>query len=342
MEKFSQVLSAVPTVSHIEITLTDGRSSHNDFFATVHFKDNQLPQRFGVEVRSNGELRYVNRFVQDALLYQDNVCYVFMAPYISEQSADMIRSKNFGYMDLSGNCYLASSGIFIQISGQPNLYKEHRQNKDYFSKNASAASAVMRTMLSQPDSCWQVKLLAQHSRKSLGTVSNVKSFLREHDWIKEQEAGFTLHNIRQMLYAWAQNYHLKPARVQEYYSLDSIAEIEAGIAGCNKTHNTNAILGGFSAAVRYAPTVRYKKVQVYVTQQELETVVRQLDLQPVESGGNVVVTIPHDETPCMFARTINGNLVTSPVQTVIDLLGSSSRGEEAADAIIRKEFEQEK
>ena len=65
-----------------------------------------------------------------------------------------------------------------------------------------------------------------------------------------------------------------------------------------------------------------------------------MDLQPVNVGGNVVITIPHDETPYMFYREINGSLVTSPVQTVLDLLGNAGRGEEAADAIITKEFKE--
>ena len=63
-----------------------------------------------------------------------------------------------------------------------------------------------------------------------------------------------------------------------------------------------------------------------------------MDLSPVEFGGNIRITIPHDNMPCMFARTINGALVTSPVQTVLDLLDNAGRGEEAADAVIEKEY----
>lgn len=39
-------------------------------------------------------------------------------------------------------------------------------------------------------------------------------------------------------------------------------------------------------------------------------------------------------------REVNGDCITSPVQTVIDLLGNAGRGEEAANAIILKELEQ--
>ena len=142
------------------------------------------------------------------------------------------------------------------------------------------------------------------------------------------------------MYTWAKDYHQRDSLTFEYYSLDSIAELERRIAEWSKTHDNSALLGSFSAAARYAPTVRYKKVDVYVEQQAYNEFIRDLELKPVESGGNVIITIPHDETPCMFFREVNGDYITSPVQTVIDLLGNAGRGEEAADAIILKEFEQ--
>ena len=122
--------------------------------------------------------------------------------------------------------------------------------------------------------------------------------------------------------------------------MDSITEMEEKISEWSKAHNNYVLLGGFSAAARYAPTVRYRKINVYTEPSVYNRFVKEMDLKSVESGGNVVITIPHDETPCMFFREINGTNVTSPVQTVIDLLGSAGRGEEAADAVIMKEFEQ--
>ena len=196
-------------------------------------------------------------------------------------------------------------------------------------------------MLSDIDRSWQVITLSKESNKAIGTVSNVKSFLRDRDWINETSRGeFKLQNIKEMLYAWAKDYHKKDSRTFEYYSLDSIAELEQKISDWSFKHDYSALLGGFSAAARYAPTVRYKKLEVYVEQQAFNEFLLDMDLQPVSSGGNVVITIPHDETPYMFYREINRSVVTSPVQTVLDLLGNAGRGEEAAEAIIAKEFKE--
>ena len=340
-EQFCQIMKTVPFVSDIEIVNTGLQRGFGDFHAIVHYSDNNETQRFCVEVKSNGEKRFVNMFMMMASQYHDDSCYVFMAPYISEASAESIYESNLSYIDLSGNCYILSKRIVIHFQGNENKYIEKREKKNYLSKASSAASAIIRTMLYDIERSWQVITLSKESNKAIGTVSNVKSFLRDRDWINETSRGeFKLQNIKEMLYAWAKDYHKKDSRTFEYYSLDSIAELERKISDWSLKHDYSALLGGFSAAARYAPTVRYKKLEVYVEQQAFNEFLLDMDLQPVSSGGNVVITIPHDETPYMFYREINRSVVTSPVQTVLDLLGNAGRGEEAAEAIIAKEFKE--
>jgi len=196
----------------------------------------------------------------------------------------------------------------------------------------------MRTMLELPEEQWQVKSLAERTGKAIGTVSNVKSFLKDRAWLAEGDSWFSLCNIKEMLHAWARDYHKKDSRSFSYYSLDSVPELESRISRWSKENGTAALLGGFSASVRYAPAVRYMKVEVYVEHMLFEKFVQDLELKPVDSGGNVVITIPHDETPCMFGKWMADAPVTSPVQTVLDLLGHAGRGEEAADAVIAKVY----
>lgn len=76
------------------------------------------------------------------------------------------------------------------------------------------------------------------------------------------------------------------------YSLDSIAELEQKIAVWSSSHDNSALPGSFSAAARYAATVRYRKLDVYVEPQAFNEFVTDMDLEPVSSGGNAVITIP--------------------------------------------------
>ncbi|MBR4050607.1 MAG: hypothetical protein IKK09_08940 [Clostridia bacterium] len=340
-EQFCQIINKVPFVSDIEIINTGLQRGFGDFHAIVHFDDNEQSQKYCIEVRSNGEKRFVNMFMKQALQHNDDCCYVFMAPYVSDTSAESLYNNNLSYIDLSGNCYILSRRIIIHFEGKENKYVEKREKKNYFSKSSGATSAIIRTMLDKPFEKWQVKQLCEETGKSLGMVSNVKRFLKERAWIDEDTEGkFGLIDIKELLYSWAKDYHKKESRKLEYYSLDSIPELEKEISSWSVEHDNSAVLGGFSAAARYSPTVRYKKVDVYVEQQHLNDFVRDLDLQPVDAGGNIVITIPHDETPLMFYREINSSFVTSPIQTILDLLGNVGRGEEAADAIILKEYKE--
>lgn len=339
-EQFCRSLNEIPFVSDVEIISTGMQKGFGDFRAIVHFTDEEPPVNFWIKVKSNGEKRYVNEFMIMAAQHGGSKdCYVFMAPYISEESAVAIESQGYSYMDLSGNCYILTRRIILYVRGLANKYIEKREKRNYFSKTSSAASAIMRTMLDEPRREWQVKSLAEQTGKAIGMVSNVKRFLQDRAWIEEGEQGYHLCSIREMLYAWARDYHEKEARAYEYYSLDPLPQLEQRISEWSENHDESALLGGFSAAARYAPTVRYKKAEVYVEQGFLNEFVKDLQLEPVQSGGNIVITVPHDETPCMFGRKIHDDLVTSPVQTVIDLLGKPGRGEEAAETIITKEYE---
>lgn len=340
-EQFCKTINDIPFISDIEIVPGSLQKEFGDFYVIVHFADQESPMRFLIEVKSNGEKRFVNMFMKKAAQYSEEACFVFMAPYISEESAGAMRDKKYSYMDLSGNCYILTRRIFLYVSGQMNKFIVKKEKKNYLSKSSGAASAVMRTMLNLPQKQWQVITLSQESGKAVGTVSNVKSFLRDRDWIKENVSGFKLQNIKELLYTWARDYHKKDTRSYEFYSFEAVSELEQEIAEWSVSHDNGAVLGGFSAAARYAPTVRYKKVDVYVEPQFFDEFVKDLDLQPVASGGNVIITIPHDETPCMYGKMINGALITSPVQTVIDLLGNVGRGEEAANAIIMKEYRED-
>ncbi len=340
-EQFCKIINEVPFVSDIEIIDTGLQRGFGDFHAIVHFSDNELSQRYCVMVKTNGEKRFVNMFIKLALQHIDDYCYVFMAPYVSNESAEIIYKNQLSYIDLSGNCYIFSKRIFIHFQGKENKYIEKREKKNYFLKTSGATSAIIRTMLDKPFESWQVKKLCEVTGKSIGMVSNVKRFLKERDWINEDKDGkFRLTDIKELLHSWANDYHKKESQKIEYYSLDSLPELEKEISSWSIEHDNCAVLGGFSAAARYSPTVRYKKVDVYVEPQYLNEFILDLNLQPVKSGGNVVVTIPHDETPLMFYREINNSFVTSPVQTIIDLLGNVGRGEEAAEAIILKEYKE--
>ncbi len=83
--------------------------------------------------------------------------------------------------------------------------------------------------------------------------------------------------------------------------------------------------------------MRYQRVFAYV--QNIQSVADALSLKPVESGANVTLMEPYDDGVYQDAREVDGVLLTSPTQTLLDLASIKGRGEEAADAILRDVLE---
>ena len=99
------------------------------------------------EVRPVGQPRHVReavthlRGIQTAL---PGAYPVVAAPYLSPQSASLARENACGYLDLSGNCYLAFDTVHIEKEGKPNLRPSTRPLKALF---APRATRVVRVML---------------------------------------------------------------------------------------------------------------------------------------------------------------------------------------------------
>lgn len=336
-EQICSLTKEIPFVSDVEIYPAK-HDATGDFTAVVHFEGQQPPVELSIDVKSRGERRFVEQFIQLTERHNRLGEAVLAAPYITEKSANLLKESGCSYMDLSGNCRISAPPLFILMEGKPNHFAKQEYDRNYFGRKSSAASALLRTLLQDYKRIWKVQELAEQSGKSLGAAANMKSFLVDHGWAEDSKQGFRLCQIDELLRAWAKEYHRKEDRTIRCYSLDPPVEIERAVSDWNKQRGGNAVLGGFSAAARYAPTVRYNRVSIYVEPQDVDEFMEDMGLEQVTSGENVTIIIPHDETPCLFTKEIGGCVVTSPVQTVLDLLSGVGRGEEAAAAIIEKEY----
>ena len=338
-EEIYKLFQSIPCVSNVEIKGFGVVSAAivPDFIIKIVTEYSEII--INAEVRMRGEKRFVYDYVERVNNLASKTPNIFIAPYVSEESAELLKANGINYMDLSGNCFVTVDAIYISVQGKPNQYIPKRSNKNIFAKSSVKSSAILRTMLNEPFREWQVQELLKLTDTSLGMISNVKNHLLVNNWAELINGRFRLKNIQDMMWEWAKVYNLKIDETEEYYSLDSVADFEQHISDWNKRHGASVVLGSFSAAARYAPTVRYNKVYVYAEIQDKQELIKDLELKKVEQGGNVVICTLYDNMTTMFSREINGSKVTSPVQTILDLLSHAGRGEEAAESIIQKEFE---
>lgn len=336
-EEIYKLFRSIPAVKDVIIRNGfEGRGLVSDFTIEI-FTEYKKVELFA-DIKSRGEKRFIIEYAGRVKSFIDNSRCMIIAPYISPDSAELLKENGINYMDLSGNCYVAADMIYISVEGKSNQYIPKRSNKNIFARSSLKSAIVLKTLLNEPYREWQVQELAEMTGTSLGMISNIKTYLIENNWAEKVNGRFRLKNIQDMLWEWARVCNLKADQTEEYYSLDRIADFEAELSLWNNNHGTTVTLGSFSAAARYAPAVRYNKTFVYIEMHDKQEFIRDFGLKRVESGGNVTISTIYDQTTTMFAREINNSIVTSPVQTILDLLSHSGRGEEAAEAIIQKEF----
>src|SRR5688500_12531383 len=126
-----------------------------------------------IEVSSLGQPRQIRAAVtrlQEVRRELPGAYPVAAAVYIGPQSARILKSNNLGYVDLSGNCYLAFEPVLIEKEGKRNARPSSRPLRSLF---APRATRVVRILLTDPARTWTLEELARVSGVSLGHAHNV-------------------------------------------------------------------------------------------------------------------------------------------------------------------------
>jgi len=302
-----------------------------DIVMAVRLKDGSV-QQIVAEVNASGQPRLAKEAVNQLFRYRTTspkTFGVFIAPFVSPQSAEICLKAGFGYLDLAGNCRLSFRHVFILKSGFRNPFSERRDLRSLYSPKASR---VLRVLLIRKADRWKTQALADEAGVSLGQVANVKKLLQNREWITEDQNGFRLANPQGLLAEWAETYTYRRNIVREFYSMKETDETEVDLARTCRDLDIPYALTGFSGARRVAPSVRAQRVMAYVSSIP-EALVATAGLKEVPSGANVTLMIPYDEGVYYEAREIDSLRIVCPVQLYLDLKGYRGRGEEAADAV---------
>ncbi len=338
-----RLLQTVPVLSNVDVSVNRSHNYDIEAYAEISTGGELC---IICNVMDKGEPRFIRKAVNRLLEQKhrmereskgEHYCLIG-APYISPEAGGICEELGVGYIDLSGNCLLVHKSIYIRVEGKPNRYKEGRSSKSIFERNAVKSSIILRNILERPEKKWKTQELADVSGVSLGQVAKVKKFLEEREFIVSKASGFAVQRIGDIIEKWAKVYNKKPNTVYECYSLQSIPQVEQRLADMEKELDIEYALTSFAGGVRYAPAVRYNKIHVYISHHEIQEAIQFLDIKKVESGANVSIIVPYDQCVLLHKKEKNGSSVVSPLQACLDLMGLRGRGEEAAAAIIAKEF----
>lgn len=120
--------------------------------------------------------------------------------------------------------------------------------------------------------------------------------------------------------------------------LDNPSALEGKLRKLKQDTGIESYLTGFSDGIRYAPVIRYNKVHVYMYSEDIQEAVRYLEIKEVDSGANLVIFPLENDSYIKDCRVIAGDMVVSPLQVCLDSLQLKGRGEELAEAVLKKEI----
>ena len=257
---------------------------------------------------------------------------IFIAPYISPKSADICKESEIGYVDLSGNCFIAFQQIFINRENFGNQFPFKSGLSSIYSPKSER---ILRVLIVYPYRTWKVIDLAKVAQVSLGMITHVSKKLIEEEWLKKTSQGISLNQPEHLLADWSDNYTIKRNVQSNYFSLKPLQELEIEIADiCNKM-NIPYALTGFSACNRLAPMVRGQRAMIYISR-DIDSVAEKVGLKPVESGANIILIQPYDDGVFWNGKLIDDLVISEPIQVYLDLKRFPGRGEEAADFLFRE------
>jgi hypothetical protein len=302
----------------------------------IRFRMGQETKTLICEARSRGEPRYLREAItrlRELRPHLPGAYPVVAAPFVTEESAALLRRNGCGYVDLSGNCYLAFDTVLIHKEGRPNAGLIRRPLKTLF---APRATRVVRALLVERDRAWRLDELGRAVGVSLGHAHNVVKRLEELDWLERGRDGLCrLARPGELLDAWRDEYTYRVNGLSAFVSpagdkrrvMEALARhaVELGMSYAFTLHAGASLIG---------PHMRVSTVHCYVTG-DSEPLVRALGLQPVEGEGSVYLMAPYDPG-VFYAPVVKGGFrVVSIPQLYVDLHGHERRGREQAEKLRR-------
>jgi len=298
----------------------------------ITIKYNGKKYKILAEIKSNGEPRIISQ-VSNKLknaASSMNGYPVIIAPYISERGRKLCKELNLGFIDLVGNAYLRFDGILIDRWGKRNSNRERRVQKKLFS---TKATWIIRKMFTEPDHSWTTMQLAEEAMVSTGYVNRVVNRLSKEGFVEKSWGNIRLINPGELLDYWRDNYNVNNQKTFGYYC--PFKEQKKIFNQLKRIPEMNYALTLGAAASIIAPRVRSTDVYIYFIG-ETTYIKNQLELTPVEFGGNVYLIEPADRGNLFDLQYIKELTIVSNLQLYLDLYNYPMRGKEQADYLREK------
>jgi hypothetical protein len=318
--------------------LADLRAAGKPVDVAVKFRLGDAERFVVVEVSSLGQPRQIRATVTRLGEVQRELPAAYpvaAAVYIGPQSARILKDNNLGYVDLSGNCYLAFDHVLIEKEGKRNLRPSTRPLRSLF---APRATRIVRVLLTEPQRAWRLEELAKAAEVSLGHSHNVVSRLEDLRWVERDQAQrIHLGKPADLLEAWRESYTYRASEIASYFVPERVnRRLMADVARAATASGRRYAFTLSAGLSLVAPQPRLSGLHCYL-EGDPAPVAAALGLRPAgETDGALHLLAPYD--PGVFYGVLEkaGVKVVSLPQLYVDLVGYEPRGAEQAEHLRRE------
>ena len=280
-------------------------------------------------------LRHAAHYLKNVTTISDDIPMI-AGWFIGERARRVLKEEGVGYIDLAGNLYLKHKNFYVEKIVDKNPFTSKPPLKNIF---APISSRITRAMLIEPDRVWLMNELSLATGVSIGQAYKVLHAMDEDAELVIRHpvsGGWILKDPRALIAAWKKVYPTYQNHLYRMFSYERDAKLPDLIMEAAKEADITYALGFFSGADLRAPFTRgLQKIQLYTTEDAIETLKEKLNLKEVDNGGNIELYVPYDAGVFYglnyYPRGDGKVPIVSDVQLYMDLFNDPARGEEAAE-----------
>lgn len=258
---------------------------------------------------------------------------LLVAKYLSEEKRNQCKDAKINFLDLSGNVFIAISGIYVERLGEKNKFPEKRFGRNPFSDKASL---ILRVLINDIEKLWGIRELADSVNLNPGFVSRMIRELEKINYVRKAKSKVSLINPQKVIEDWVDEYdYSRNEEIKFYCFAKNVHEIFNKLKQNYQSFNHIQYALGYQAGANLVYDYSaFNVVHIYLQNREMISNFEKLNLKRVDNGENLVFLIPYYKNSVFFDKqNINNLWVVSNLQLYLDLYHYPLRGREQADKI---------
>lgn len=272
------------------------------------------------------QLNSVTRFLPNA---RGIVAARYLAPSVRET----LVKNGLSYVDVTGNIRVTASapGIFIACTGADKDPWRGPGRPRGTLKGAPAAK-IVRALVDFQGKPWTIRDLIEVSGVSTGATYRVVEHLERETLIERTETGkIVARNWRPLLEAWSKDYgFVRSSNVTRWIEPRGLSAL---LSKASESREFKYSVTGTIAAAEWAAYAPARSALIYV--EDADRAAKQWGLRSSDVGTNVLLAEP--ESDVVFQRTlttVDGIVIASPAQVVVDLMTGPGRNPAEAEELM--------